>query len=220
LHRDRRHLDSLQLLALADVLHAHLHLFVPLDPLAPAAGWQLRWIAAPCGPDLVPLACFRPPLCIGVASGRAWALEPGCDPVDAWGPGRPDTPADVLRAQGALPSISSPTRSSLSLLVEDMGRRAGYSSGSGGPSLGDVGSSAGGRSDTGWLGVGAPPSPPLQATLPEDAEVAMDSERGDLEEALLSAEAHDLGRHLDRRTRMHTLLLRARTASALLGRLP
>jgi hypothetical protein len=220
LHRDRRYLDSLQLLALADVLRAHLHLFVPLDPLALAAGWQLRWVAAPCGPDLAPLACFRPPLCIGLASGRAWALEPGSDPADAWGPGRPDTPTAVLRAQGALPSISSPTRSSLSLLVEDLERRAGYSSESDGPFFGEAASSVGGRSGTGWTDGGAPPSPSLPATPPEGDVAAMDCERGELEEALLSAEALDLGRHLDRRARFHTLLHRARTASTLLGRLP
>jgi hypothetical protein len=48
----------------------------------------------------------------------------------------------------------------------------------------------------------------------------MDFERVELEEALLSVEAAEIGRHLELRARLGALLRQALAAFSLLGRLP
>ena len=218
LHREGRFLDTLQLAALADVLSAHLHLFVPASPVGPGGGWHLCWTVAPRGLDLAPLACFRPPLCVGLASGRAWALEPAVEPSDAWGPGLPDVPLAILRAQGALPSISSPSPSSLSLLVDDLERFASSSSdGEGLPHSGG-GSGVGLLDAPGARLTWRTPSPP--SSPPASVGSDMDLERAEQEEALLAVEAAEVRRHLVLRSRFGALLRAASAAFSVLGRLP
>ncbi len=213
LRREGRCLDTLQLAALADVLSAHLQLFVPVSPTGLGDGWLLHWVVAPHDTALVPLAHTSPPLCVGLASGRAWALEPKFEASDAWGPGHLDVPLVLLRGLGALPSISSPSPSGLSLLVADQERYTPSSSDSDGFHFNARGPGAG---LSGELDAPAsrrspsPPSPPSGSDL-DEAEQA---------ETLLALEAEEVRRHLLLRSHFGELIRAASAAFLVLGRLP
>ncbi len=213
LRREGRCLDTLQLVALADVLSAHLQLFVPFRPTNLGDGWLLHWVVAPRDTALVPLAHACPPLCVGLACGRAWALEPGVEASDAWGPGHLDAPLVLLRGLGALLSISSPSPSSLSLLVADQERFTPSSSDSDdfhfharGPGAGLSGE----LDDPDSRRSPSPPSPPSGSDLDEAEHV----------ESLLALEAEEVRRHLLLRSHFGDLLRAASAAFLVLGRLP
>ncbi len=222
LYRDRRWVDGLQLLALADVLEARLFLFVPGDCRTGDGyfPWQLRWTAIPHNSCLEPLDCQRPPLCLGVSAGRVWALEPGASSLGCPGNGSFNDPVDLLRLHNALPSCSSPSPSPLSLIAEDEAGR-GYDSGS--------------SYDGGWadytrhdalpmdyspqMGPDAPPDTPMAGHVMEDATLELAQEQVDVEEAWLRREEAEIARHVALRVWADHYCTRARIASALLGRL-
>ncbi len=223
LHRDRRWADGFQLLALADVLEARLFLFVPgthrtSDGYLP---WQLRWTAIPHNSFLEPLACQRPPLCLGVSAGRVWALEPGASSLGCPVSGSFNDPVDLLRLHNALPSCSSPSPTSLSLIAEEEAGR-GY----------DSDSSCGG----GWADYACHDDHPMEYSpqqdpdapshmhaarrVVEDPALELAQEQVDEEDGWLRREEDDVARHVALRVWAAHYCARARIASALLGRLP
>ncbi len=212
LSRPGRFLDTLQVAALADTLSAPLLFYTPASPSSLVAGWRLRWSFAPRGPSLALLA-HSPPLCLGLAMGRTWALERPVEPLDLWGPGLPDVPLALLREAGALPSISSPSPSSLSLLADAQAADDSFSSDSDGfhfrsrPSLASPPSPS---DDLVSLHPSSPPSPPAGPDLDEAERV----------EHLLSLEADEVRRHLLLRSLFGDLLQASSAASLALGRVP
>ncbi len=219
LHRVRRWADSFQLLALADVLEARLFLFVPGSRRASDGYpiWQLRWTAVPHNSSLEPLACQRPPLCLGVAAGRVWALEPGASTLGCPVRGSLDDPVDLLRLHRALPTCSSPSPTALSLAAEDEARRDCDSDSS---------------YDGGWAACACRDDQPMDDSPRHDPDAALqtraaahtagdvDQEQADEEEAWLRREVDEVARHVALRAWAASYCDRARIASALLGRLP
>ncbi len=214
--RPGRCLDTLQIAALADALSVHLLFFTPASPSDLGAGWRLCWDVAPRDPSLVILARTPPPLCLGIALGRAWALECPVEPSDLWGPGLPDVPLALLREAGALPSLSSPSPSCLSLLVaaqDDAGSSSTVSDDfhflsrvPGSDPLSSLDVPASWRSPS-------PPSPPSPPAGP-DLDVA------ERVEHLLALEADEICRHLLLRSLFGDLLRDSSAAFFALGRVP
>ncbi len=210
-HRSSRHLDTLQIVGLAGALSLPLAFFTPASTSDLSAGWLLRVIVPPRDPSLRPLSCPPPPLCLGVALGHAWALEYPVSLLDLWGPGSPDVPTGLLRVAGALPSISSPSPSCLSLLAAAQDDAGASSSASDdfhfrlrpwGPGL-DTPSPSLRRSPS-------PPSPPATPGI-EEAEHA---------ERLLALEAAEIHRHVMLRSLFGDVLRDSSAAFHVLGRVP
>ena len=211
--RTGRCLDTLQLAALADVLSARLLIYAPAPPFAPGAGWLLRFVVAPRGPSLALLAHTPPPLCIGLASGRAWALERHVEPADLWGPGLPDVPLALLRESGALPSISSPSPSSLSLLVAAQAGVDSSSTESGDFHFRSRVEAAPSPSPQDAPASWHPPSPPSSPAGP-------DLDEAEQVEHLLALEAAEVRSHLQLRSLFGDLLRSSSAAFFALGRIP
>ncbi len=223
LYRDRRWADGLQLLALADVLEARLLLFVPGacrtgDGYLP---WQLRWTAIPHSSCLEPLACQRPPLCLGVSAGRVWALEPGASSLGCPVSGSFDDPVDLLRLHSALPSCSSPSPSPLSLIAEEEARRGYDSDSSYGCGWADFDSHDAHPMECGpQLDPDVSSHTPMAGLVVEDAALELAQEQVDEEDGWLRREEAELARHVALRMWAAHYCTRARIVSALLGRLP
>ena len=212
LHRDGRWADGFQILGLADILQMQLVFFAP-DQHSQASGssaWTHLWTVHPHDQHLEPLRVQRPPLCLGLASGRVWALEPPWSSLACQVRGSLDEPG-LLRLYRALPTCSSPSPSALSLLVEDAAL----------PS--DSGSSRSSPART-LSPDGVPAGLQLDAALLARAyEHDMDYPGGDRfeeEDERLRQEEADLARHSAMRTWAANYCTLARTCGTVLGRLP
>ena len=210
-NRPTRHLDALQVFGLAGALALPLAFFTPASTSDLGAGWLPRVLVPPRDLSLQPLSCSSPPLCLGVALGHAWALEHPVSPHDLWGPGSPDVTTDLLRLAGALPSISSPPPSCLSLLAAAQGDAGASSSDSDGFHFRDQRRGPG--TDLPSPSLRHSPSPPTPPASPG-------TDEAEHLEQLLALEAAEVHRHVVLRSLFGDVLRDSSAAFHALGRLP